>query len=218
MSTTLAAPADLALAARLTEHLVRPEVESAELAELPWVDPSLVMPSVGSWSHFLGTCRPCAWFHHANGCQHKEECAFCHLCPPGEIKRRKKFKYQLLKQRDERRKQPAAPATPQVPFEFGFDLGCGVPTADLTPSTRDNTPSAASDNAALNLVAERRFEDELALPTLPAAPSFPEDAPRAYAPENVGGVVGADEACGGESAVLQRMDRWLDELETDGAI
>jgi len=44
-------------------------------------------------------CKPCAWFHHARGCQRGANCEFCHLCPPGEIKRRKKDKYRLLRER-----------------------------------------------------------------------------------------------------------------------
>merc|ERR1712224_1192013 len=35
-------------------------------------------------------CKPCAWYHHARGCQRGADCEFCHLCPAGEIKRRKK--------------------------------------------------------------------------------------------------------------------------------
>jgi len=54
--------------------------------------------SAGSGSH-PHDCKPCAWFHHARGCQRGENCEFCHLCPPGEIKRRKKDKYRLLRER-----------------------------------------------------------------------------------------------------------------------
>ena len=43
-------------------------------------------------SHAQGVCKPCAWFHHAGGCRHEAECGFCHECPPGELKKRKKDK------------------------------------------------------------------------------------------------------------------------------
>ncbi|KAF4751883.1 hypothetical protein FOZ63_003747 [Perkinsus olseni] len=56
-----------------------------------------VYPSIGSRLHASGTCKPCAWFYHASGCRHGAQCEFCHLCPPGEIKRRKKEKLQIIK-------------------------------------------------------------------------------------------------------------------------
>jgi len=46
-------------------------------------------------------CKPCAWYHHARGCQRGADCEFCHLCPAGEIKRRKKEKYRLLRESKE---------------------------------------------------------------------------------------------------------------------
>lgn len=44
-------------------------------------------PSVGSLLHHKGECRPCTFFH-TRGCQNKETCEFCHLCAPGEKKKR----------------------------------------------------------------------------------------------------------------------------------
>ena len=46
--------------------------------------------------HGEGHCRPCAWFHHEGGCKHSTTCHFCHECPPGELKRRKKEKKALM--------------------------------------------------------------------------------------------------------------------------
>jgi len=49
------------------------------------------MPTVGSWNHYQGTCKPCAFAVKAGGiCKNGKECLFCHLCEPGEKKRRKK--------------------------------------------------------------------------------------------------------------------------------
>lgn len=250
----------LDLTSRLADHLALPlpdvPVDAllplACAGNMPWVDPSLVMPSVGSWCHFMGACRPCAWFHHANGCQHGADCAFCHLCPPGEIKRRKKIKYQLLKQRDERaRKQtvhdPKTP--PMVPFEAFAGLSFGDPALlDTTPSTRavsrDVTPSHVQGGCCSR---ERRFETDeehcsptptVALPTqnaglqLPSIPIFPEaevqetrKLPRQQhsgSSSTCGSSVTARSSNYEETGTLedteQRMDRWLDELEVDGAI
>lgn len=57
-------------------------------------EPSLVspdLPSVGSASHGFGECKPCA-FIHTKGCEGGLQCPFCHLCEPGEKKRRQKTK------------------------------------------------------------------------------------------------------------------------------
>jgi len=52
---------------------------------------SPALPTVGSASHQQGFCRPCA-FLHTKGCANGVECTFCHLCEPGEKKRRRKDK------------------------------------------------------------------------------------------------------------------------------
>jgi hypothetical protein len=52
-------------------------------------------------THIKGDCRPCAYFiHKGDGCRWGEECRFCHLCPPGALKKKKKDKVKALKQRD----------------------------------------------------------------------------------------------------------------------
>lgn len=65
---------------RLAEMLEEPELGSPEL------------PTVGSAGHFTGSCKPCAFYHHAKGCSNGTDCPFCHLCPAGEKKRRQKEK------------------------------------------------------------------------------------------------------------------------------
>jgi len=49
------------------------------------------MPTVGSLLHSCGECQPCGFFH-TKGCMNGARCAFCHLCQPGEVKRRRKEK------------------------------------------------------------------------------------------------------------------------------
>mmetsp|Transcript_120436 Transcript_120436/g.239695 ORF Transcript_120436/g.239695 Transcript_120436/m.239695 type:complete len:232 (-) Transcript_120436:44-739(-) len=51
--------------------------------------------SQGSMLHGTGYCRPCAWFHKPVGCQSQEECGFCHVCPEGALKTKKKSKLAL---------------------------------------------------------------------------------------------------------------------------
>jgi len=50
---------------------------------------SIEVPSRGSALHPWGACKPCA-FVFQDGCANGVECEFCHLCEPGERKRRKK--------------------------------------------------------------------------------------------------------------------------------
>lgn len=49
------------------------------------------LPSTGSAGHSSGRCKPCA-FLHTRGCENGITCEFCHLCEPGEKKRRHKEK------------------------------------------------------------------------------------------------------------------------------
>lgn len=48
--------------------------------------------------HGLGHCTPCSYFRYKkDGCRKGEACSFCHSCPKGEIKQRKKHRMQELK-------------------------------------------------------------------------------------------------------------------------
>jgi len=64
---------------RLSESLPVPQLGSAAL------------PTVGSASHQLGGCQPCA-FLYTKGCGNGVLCPFCHLCDVGERKRRARVK------------------------------------------------------------------------------------------------------------------------------
>jgi hypothetical protein len=48
-------------------------------------------------THCSGQCRPCAWFWRPSGCRNGEECGYCHLCPEGELKSRKKTKIAAMR-------------------------------------------------------------------------------------------------------------------------
>ncbi|CAK0866899.1 unnamed protein product [Prorocentrum cordatum] len=43
-------------------------------------------------------CSPCAWHYKPQGCQLAAACPYCHACPQGELKRRKKAKVAALRQ------------------------------------------------------------------------------------------------------------------------
>lgn len=69
--------------------------------------PTVMTQTVLSWltfsrqmavNHLNKNCYPCAYFHSKkDGCRRGEQCNYCHLCPPDEIKKRKKEKIRRLK-------------------------------------------------------------------------------------------------------------------------
>mmetsp|Transcript_14123 Transcript_14123/g.24862 ORF Transcript_14123/g.24862 Transcript_14123/m.24862 type:complete len:209 (-) Transcript_14123:200-826(-) len=59
--------------------------------------PLLPMPSLGSAFHGTGRCRPCAWYWKPRTCLNAKDCGYCHLCPKGELKFRKKAKLATLR-------------------------------------------------------------------------------------------------------------------------
>eukprot|EP00439_Symbiodinium_sp_Y106_P027710 s4090_g3.t1 len=42
-------------------------------------------------------CNPCAWYWKPQGCLRGKECGYCHLCPEGEVKLRKKAKLAAMR-------------------------------------------------------------------------------------------------------------------------
>jgi len=65
------------------------------------------LPCKGSVLHRWGACKPCAFFQivtdDKGGCKNGVECTFCHLCEPGEKKRRKKERQAIKREGRERR-------------------------------------------------------------------------------------------------------------------
>jgi len=61
---------------------------------LPEAEPelgSMDLPTLGSAGHYVGACKPCAFFH-TKGCANGTQCSFCHLCPSDEKRTRQKEK------------------------------------------------------------------------------------------------------------------------------
>lgn len=55
--------------------------------------------------HDSSACKPCAYFFgKEDGCRWGDTCRFCHLCPPGMLKLKKKKKIQMLKELRRRQK------------------------------------------------------------------------------------------------------------------
>lgn len=58
---------------------------------------TVTLPSLGSAFHQSGQCKPCAWLWKPRGCQNAASCDYCHLCPEGELKQRKKSKVAAIR-------------------------------------------------------------------------------------------------------------------------
>ncbi|CAK9058159.1 unnamed protein product, partial [Durusdinium trenchii] len=72
-----------------------PRIHMGVAAERLNLDDTVVpleLPSLGSVRHAKGNCSPCAWVWKPQGCHNGASCGRCHLCPPGEVKLRKKAK------------------------------------------------------------------------------------------------------------------------------
>jgi len=72
------------------EDVWKPELEACHTAPAG-------LPSKGSNAHGSGKCRPCAWYWKPQGCQNDKDCGYCHLCPEGELKNRKKSKVAAMR-------------------------------------------------------------------------------------------------------------------------
>lgn len=77
-------------------------------------------PTIGSSHHRLGICKPCAHAFKKEGCHNGIDCKFCHLCEPGELKKRKKERQSH--QRNTQKLQPQQ-----------LHLSAAVPTWGLPP-------------------------------------------------------------------------------------
>lgn len=116
------------LVLRLDEVLKEPELGTPEL------------PTVGSAAHRFGNCKPCA-FVHTKGCENGAECPYCHICRPGEKKRRQRDK--LERRREFLRWQESMTAAAAVPG--GMPQQASVSAAPLAVAVAEPTitPGAA---------------------------------------------------------------------------
>lgn len=56
-----------------------------------------VQMNPGSMMHGAGVCSPCAWYWKPKTCLNGMDCQFCHLCPDGELKSRRKAKLAVMR-------------------------------------------------------------------------------------------------------------------------
>lgn len=93
-----APPTTLSDSDNASTQFVESELEVSD-AGSPCAGPSMPATSLGSALHASGSCQPCAWFWKAVGCKNRSECHYCHACPPGELKQRRKAKLAQMQKR-----------------------------------------------------------------------------------------------------------------------
>jgi len=101
-SSAVSAPPTAAPVCDFVDGSVAPPPSHAPLLHLADAVPVSVgssdaSPTLGSEGHSQGLCRPCA-FLYTKGCANGARCAYCHLCKPGEKKRRMKDKRQSMRE------------------------------------------------------------------------------------------------------------------------
>lgn len=62
--------------------------EAVQTTPLPQVN--RISWSLGAEFHEDNECRPCAWNWRPSGCVNATECVFCHMCPEGALRSKKK--------------------------------------------------------------------------------------------------------------------------------
>jgi len=91
----VAAPEQLQPLGQLQNSFEERAMWEAESNDLPQETAAIAESEVDQ--HAAGLCRPCAWYWRATGCQNGSACSYCHLCPEGELKSRKKNKIAAMK-------------------------------------------------------------------------------------------------------------------------
>jgi len=124
--------------------------------------PPGLAPAGGSQLHGTGTCQPCAWFWKADGCKAGLACDYCHQCPRGELKARKRYKHSLMR---------LGLVTPKVAqctrnVTFGDEV-----VAALSKQESDNDESTSAAGSAEELAVSLSSDDAAAERQAPGARS-----------------------------------------------
>lgn len=106
-------------------HLEATKVSIADALPEPELG-SEQRPTVGSWGHSVGRCKPCAFFH-TKGCNNGVDCTFCHLCGRGEKKRRQREKWQAAREANAASAAQQTTRAPPMPPQFGMPPFCFMP-------------------------------------------------------------------------------------------
>ena len=94
-----------------------PFVSRSHASTPPHTWTSKQFASAGSASHRDGRCKPCAFVHQGT-CAYGTLCEFCHLCSPGEKKRRTREKIKRVKEAYRARMGSTSASTVPRPVDF----------------------------------------------------------------------------------------------------
>jgi len=99
--------------------------------------------------HIRGECKPCAYyFKKADGCRLGAQCGFCHLCPEGAMKARKKEKMRALRQQQQRERQQEQLAQKLAKVISSNSDGVSSRSGSTTPSAAEDVGCAWSVRTA----------------------------------------------------------------------
>jgi hypothetical protein len=86
-------------------NLTGPSDEDAPLSDLITSDGSPNGSALhGQYANDEPLCKPCAWLFKEGGCTNARNCKYCHLCPEGELKTRKKKKLAGIREAEREQK------------------------------------------------------------------------------------------------------------------
>lgn len=77
-----------------------PSIAGSPMEDIPGMQASFGpdVEQLATELHDLGQCTPCNYFwYKVDGCRQGSACSFCHLCPKGELKKRKKDRLKELR-------------------------------------------------------------------------------------------------------------------------
>lgn len=134
------------------------EQESLNVDSVVDIDEGIVCSENGSSSHWLLQCKPCAYAWKEEGCQNGDRCKFCHLCPPGEKQRRKRYQRQLARPTRHSASQMMACSRNRTEDEIAdvWEEDGPVPASvgDLPPTTWNDSAPDFNFNFAQPLIGD----------------------------------------------------------------
>lgn len=102
----------------------------------------------GAAGHCIGTCKPCVFYHTETACKFVERCHFCHLCPPGETKKRRHIKIRRYMDMERMKRAEAAKVKPAPPEPVPENPVCTLDTPmekPMEPPTWSPVSSSAEE-------------------------------------------------------------------------
>merc|ERR1719159_2166690 len=98
--------------------------------------------------HIRRECRPCAYyFKKADSCRQGSQCGFCHLCPDGALKARKKEKIRALREQQHLAKQCANMMSGNLSKASSSSSGASTPSLSSYETASLNSARSSTSTA-----------------------------------------------------------------------